>query len=179
MTNATGNRIPIEQAALEIWRNKFPQAKCILLAGSVVRGESTAFSDLDLVVLFDHVPHAWRESFIWSNWPVEAFCHDYDTAKYFTATELKTGWSALPNMIAEGMVVPDSATAFAEPLKNYARQILQAGPAELTAADLDRKRYEPHRRSRRHSRSAIELRTHRVRSQTLRKSGELLPVNKW
>ncbi len=45
----------------EILASKYSAARVIFLAGSVVRGEGTAYSDLDLVVIFDKLPAAYRE----------------------------------------------------------------------------------------------------------------------
>jgi len=55
----------------------------LLLAGSIVRGEGTPHSDLDLVVIFDRLPNAYRESFYFGDLPVEAFVHDPETLNYF------------------------------------------------------------------------------------------------
>ena len=49
------------EVALDLWKAKYPRAKVIFLAGSVMRGEGTEFSDLDLVVVFDELENAWRE----------------------------------------------------------------------------------------------------------------------
>ena len=67
----------------EIRNQMFPSASAFLLAGSVVRGEATASSDLDLVVIFQRVERAKRQSFAFANWPVEAFIHDVQTLEYF------------------------------------------------------------------------------------------------
>jgi UTP:GlnB (protein PII) uridylyltransferase len=47
-----------------VQETRYPTAAALLLAGSTGRGETTAHSDLDLVVLYEQVPHAWRESFV-------------------------------------------------------------------------------------------------------------------
>ncbi len=47
------NRISPKNAAIEIYNERFPDAKVIFLAGSVIRGEGTAHSDLDLVVVYE------------------------------------------------------------------------------------------------------------------------------
>ena len=70
-------------AVTEILAEKYPEARVVFLAGSVVRGEDTETSDLDLVVIFDRLPQAYRESFIFGGWPVEAFIHDPETLRYF------------------------------------------------------------------------------------------------
>jgi predicted nucleotidyltransferase len=44
----------------ELKSAKFPDAQVIFLAGSYVRGEGTPASDLDLVVLYNNLPNAYR-----------------------------------------------------------------------------------------------------------------------
>lgn len=63
----------------EIRSTKYSEAKVIFLAGSIVRGEGTPDSDLDLVVVYEHLPNAYRESFYYGGFPVEAFVHDPQT----------------------------------------------------------------------------------------------------
>ena len=60
----------------ELFETRYQGANAIFVTGSVVRGEATAHSDLDLVILFPKVERAYRESFIHKGWPVEAFIHD-------------------------------------------------------------------------------------------------------
>src|SRR5262245_48788022 len=66
----------------QIFDDKYPTANVVLLAGSLLRGAGTPYSDLDLVVIFDQLPHAWRESFEFQGYPVEAFVHDPETLNY-------------------------------------------------------------------------------------------------
>ena len=63
---------------------RYPSAAVSFLAGSVIRGEHTATSDLDIVVVFDELPNAYRESLICDEWPVEVFVHDAETLRYFS-----------------------------------------------------------------------------------------------
>jgi predicted nucleotidyltransferase len=67
------------QVTQEIFDLRYRDASVIFLAGSIVRGESTPFSDLDLVVIFDKLPAAYRESFYFQGFPIEAFVHDPET----------------------------------------------------------------------------------------------------
>ncbi len=67
----------------ELLETRYQGAEAIFVAGSVVRGEANNFSDLDLVVIFPKVGSAFRESFYHREWPVEAFIHDRETARYF------------------------------------------------------------------------------------------------
>ncbi len=58
---------------------RYADAAAVFAAGSIVRGEGTAFSDLDLVVVYPRLPCAYRKSFRCEGYPVEAFVHDPET----------------------------------------------------------------------------------------------------
>ncbi len=130
-----------EAAAREIFTEKFPNALAMFLAGSLIRGEGTRFSDLDLVVVFDHVDQASRESFYYRGWPVEAFIHDESTLKYFfSELDAKSGFPALPQMVIEGVVITE-ANELSAHLKVLAQSIFDIGPPALNQIDLDKRRY--------------------------------------
>jgi hypothetical protein len=61
---------------------RFPTALCGFAAGSLIRGDGTEGSDLDLVVLVERLPGAFRQSFTFEGLPVEAFVHDGETLAY-------------------------------------------------------------------------------------------------
>ncbi len=129
------------EAASQIYKERYTGARALLLAGSVIRGESTQFSDLDIVVIFDHVEAAYRESFTFEDWPVEVFVHDPETLRYFfESIDGPTGIPSLPNMVFEGLEI-SSDLEFTEDLKRYAKEFLEAGPPTWTLDDLDRYRY--------------------------------------
>ena len=50
---------------------KYPDADVIFLAGSVIRGEGTRTSDLDVVVAYNSLPNARRDSYRYGDWPVD------------------------------------------------------------------------------------------------------------
>ena len=62
-------------------------------------------SDLDLVVVFQKLENAYRESSRFDNWPVEAFVHDSETLNYFFQMDRVSGVPSLPNMVNEGVEV--------------------------------------------------------------------------
>lgn len=106
-------------------------------AGSVLRGEGTPFSDLDLVVVFEKLPAAYRESFLYKNTPVEAFVHDPATLDYFFFDlDRKGGVPSLASMVAEGLPLPPNELA--EELKRRAEECLTAGPPPI---NTDTSRY--------------------------------------
>ena len=128
------------KTAQKIKKERYPQAQVLLLAGSVVRGEHTPYSDLDIVVVYDHLPNARRESFYYETWPVEAFIHDPTTLTYFFEADCQRGVPSLVNMVNEGICVPHE-TKFSTSLKHTAKQYLHKGPPSFTSEELKQKRY--------------------------------------
>lgn len=130
------------QITTEIHHIKYPQANVIFLAGSVMRGEYTSTSDLDLVIVFEQLCCAYRESYFYENWPVEAFVHDPQTLEYFfRQVDRPTGIPSLPTMVAEGIAVP-TRNALTDSLKQLAHSVLNEGPPAWSEKDLNSSRYE-------------------------------------
>lgn len=129
------------KTAQEVWETKYNDAKVMFLAGSVVRNEATPYSDLDLVVVYDDLKHAWRESFMFKGWHIEAFVHDPHTLKYFfEEIDGKSGRPSLPQMVVEGIPIPEKSD-FSENLKTIANDLLVAGPPQLSKQELESFRY--------------------------------------
>ncbi len=130
-----------ESIAKEILAEKFPDASVMFLAGSMIRGEATRFSDLDLVVVFEHIDQAHRESFYYRGWPVEAFVHDAETLKYFFyEVDAKSAYASLPQMVIEGIVITEANQLSAE-LKELAQKVMDNGPPPLDQVEIDKRRY--------------------------------------
>jgi len=70
-------------ATSEIVAERYGDAAVVFLAGSIMRGEDTDTSDLDLVVVNERIDAAFRESFRYAGWPVEAFVHDPEALRFF------------------------------------------------------------------------------------------------
>lgn len=125
----------------ELLSGKYPDASVIFLAGSIVRGEGTPFSDLDLVVIFDELPAAYRDSFYFQGFPVEAFVHDPETLNYFLyEVDRLAGIPSLARMIFEGVEVP-KPNELSRSLKELATSVLELGPPKLSEAEIRRSRY--------------------------------------
>jgi hypothetical protein len=125
----------------QILDDRYPDADVIFLAGSLLRGEGTPYSDLDLVVIFEKLPHAWRESFNFQGYPVEAFVHDPETFNYFTLEfGLPSGQAALAHMVAEGVEVP-GPTKISQSLKRITADLIAEGPPKLSDEDERKLRY--------------------------------------
>ncbi|MBN8540888.1 MAG: nucleotidyltransferase domain-containing protein [Deltaproteobacteria bacterium] len=128
-------------AAKDLFETRYHGADAVLVAGSVVRGEASAYSDLDLVVIFPKVPAAYRESFTHKGWPVEAFIHDLETLRYFFyRVDRPEGSATLCEMVKEGLEVPGPSKATDE-AKALAAMILKEGPPALSAEEVEDRRY--------------------------------------
>jgi predicted nucleotidyltransferase len=131
----------IKEIALEILRKKHPKAEFALLAGSLIRGEGTKYSDLDIVVIYRKLKKAYRESFTFKGCLVELFIHDPETAMFFMEKfDRPAGSPALANMILEGIEIPGPAGLSAA-LKRLAKKHLEKGPGKQKAETLRYKRY--------------------------------------
>jgi hypothetical protein len=132
---------PIVAVANAIWNQRYSDALVVFAAGSFVRGEATAFSDLDLVVVYESLPNAYRESFRFAGFPVEAFVHDSQTLNYFFGeVDRPSGIPALPQMVKEGIELPNS-TAVSRSLKALATSVIEMGPPPLKPEDDRNLRY--------------------------------------
>ncbi len=122
-------------------RERYVQAKAVFWAGSVSEGRGTRASDLDLVVVFEEVAHAYREAFIYDGWPIDAFIHDLDTLQYFfEESRTGNGISGLCYMILNGREVTNPS-AFSKNVKTLAQEVLNAGPAIWDQEQINKERF--------------------------------------
>ncbi|MDX2051865.1 MAG: nucleotidyltransferase domain-containing protein [Polyangiaceae bacterium] len=136
----TDDRCHPLHASERLWHERYPSALAVFCAGSVIRGEAFASSDLDVVVLFRQLPNAWRESFHFLGWPVEVFPHDPETLAYFVRDDCKGGVPSLASMLAEALIVPGSSPR-ADRVQTWARAIVDSAPPRPSLAALDQERY--------------------------------------
>ena len=134
------SRVSPVEAARGVWRERYAGARVIFLAGSVMRGEATETSDLDIVVVFESLPNAYREAFTFGGWPVEVFVHDTETLRRFFDADRRRGLPALMRMVIEGTEVPEACELSAE-LKRTASEVYEAGPPQLDADEMRLRRY--------------------------------------
>jgi len=122
-------------------RERYPDAKAIFWAGSTAANQGTSASDLDLVIVFEEVAHAYREAFIYDGWPIDAFIHDLDTLRYFCGKlEASDGKPALINMILTGQEILAQNSVSME-AKAIAAEALANGPDAWNQAQIDKERF--------------------------------------
>lgn len=125
----------------EVCRVKHPNAKAIFWAGSVAKNKNqTSKSDLDLVIVYDQLPNAYREAFIFNNWPIDTFVNDEKTLLNFFEINKKNGTAGLLSMVAEGIEIP-SAIDYSTKLKQIAQDMLNQGPIPLTVDEINASRF--------------------------------------
>ncbi|QTM98970.1 nucleotidyltransferase domain-containing protein [Sediminibacillus dalangtanensis] len=129
-----------ETAAKKFIDKRFPDCQGALLAGSVVRGEATVASDLDIVIFVDHYSGSYRESFVEFDWPIEVFVHNLQSYKEFFLQDMERARPSLPRMVSEGIVLKDSG-GLIDSIKKEAAALLAAGPKRWTASVIEQKRY--------------------------------------
>ncbi len=128
----------LEAAKLFIEEN-FSTCQGALLGGSVVRGEETTTSDLDIVVLDKSVSTEYRESLYAYGWPIEVFVHNKETIRHYFQTDCKRARPSLPRMVSEGIPIVDHPLISI--LKEEATKLLRDGPPSWSLPTIDMKRY--------------------------------------
>jgi RimJ/RimL family protein N-acetyltransferase len=122
-------------------KERYPDAKAIFWAGSIAANQGTDSSDLDLVIVFEEVSHAYREAFIYDGWPIDAFIHDLNTLRYFfEESRAGNGVSGLCYMILNGCEVTNPS-AFSKNIKILAQEVLNAGPAIWDQEQINKERF--------------------------------------
>jgi len=134
------SRIEPIEAARRIFRERYEGARVLFLAGSLMRGEATPTSDLDIVVVYERLPNAYREAFVYEGWPVEAFVNDAETVEHFFESDRRRGLPAMMSMLMEGVEIPE-ASEFSSELKRRASEIFEAGPPPLGEDEMHLRRY--------------------------------------
>ena len=129
---------PIEAAKLFI-HEQFPACQGALLGGSVVRGEETSTSDLDIVVIDEHLQTEYRESLISNGWPIEVFVHNLKTLRHYFQSDYKRARPSLQKMVSEGIPLIDHPII--DTIKLEANNMLRDGPPEWSAETIRMKRY--------------------------------------
>lgn len=130
-----------KEIILKLRNERYPDAKAIFWAGSMLSNQATPSSDIDLVIVFERLEHAYREAFIYEDTPIDAFIHDPNTLNYFFENiEAKDGHPALIQMILKSREVL-GVNDFSISIKELAQKALEAGPRLLSKEEIDRERF--------------------------------------
>ncbi len=121
----------------------YQTAEAALLTGSRARGDATAGSDYDVVLLFGSLPGgAWREMALFEGRHIEVFAHDLGTLGYFCReVDRPSGEPGLPTMVAEGVAALPHPSALLDAARGIALEMLRLGPTPLDGEALRMRRY--------------------------------------
>lgn len=133
------NKLTPFEAAHQFINEHFPNCQGALLAGSVVRGEATETSDLDIVIFDNNLNSSYRESLIAYGWAIEVFVHNLTTYKEFFEMDYERARPSMPRMVSEGIVLKD--VGIIDSIKKEAMDILNQGPEEWSVETINTKRY--------------------------------------
>jgi hypothetical protein len=123
-----------------VLRSRFPNAMGGVRAGSTARGEATASSDLDLVVLLAGPPAPMRRTERVDGQLVEFFVHTESSFHAFVERERAQRRSPLLHMVAHGRIVGDHG-GLATRVQEAARALWSAGPPVPAYAEIEARRY--------------------------------------
>lgn len=127
------------KAAQKFIDNYFPNCDGALLAGSVVRGEATETSDLDIVIFDKSFDSSFRESQVIYDWQIELFAHSLNSYREYFENDYKRARPSLPRMVSEGVVLKGNEVL--KPIRAEAIELLSSGPEEWSAELIKIKRY--------------------------------------
>src|SRR5690606_32336160 len=127
------------QAATHFIAERFPNCQGALLAGSIVRGEATETSDLDIVIVDSSLQNSYRESLSALGWPIEIFVHNLTSYRYFFEMDCKDATPHLPKMVSEGIIIKDEGII--QSIKAEANELLRRGPEKWSNETIMTKRY--------------------------------------
>lgn len=127
------------KAALQFIDIHFRDCQGAILAGSVVRGQATETSDLDIVVFDKSLASSYRESLVEFGWNIELFAHNLTSYRFFFENDCKEARPSMPRMVSEGKILKD--TGVLEDIKKEANELLEQGPEEWSKETIDVKRY--------------------------------------
>lgn len=133
------NKLNPFEAAKQFVNEQFPHCEGALLAGSVVRGEATETSDLDLVIFDQQYHSSYRESLIDFGWNIEVFVHNLTSYKEYFSSDCERARPSMPRMVAEGLVLKDKGAIGS--IKAEAKELLDNGPKEWSPEIITTKRY--------------------------------------
>ncbi|MCA0984963.1 nucleotidyltransferase domain-containing protein [Halobacillus yeomjeoni] len=132
-------KLPPVDAATEFVKKHHPDCQAALLAGSVIRRESTETSDLDIVIFDERFKTSYRESLVEFGWPIEVFVHNSTSYTKFFNEDKERARPSMPRMVMEGKIL--KGESFLAPIKKEAEELIKEGPKRWSEEEIKMKRY--------------------------------------
>lgn len=135
------NRPPFLDVAKRALAKHHPEAIGGFVAGSVVRGQATSTSDIDITVLYDDTfSHIHRSAVREEGWLIEFFVHNLKAQNFYFDRGRKDGACTMSAMVAAGIMIPEPHPVL-ERQQVLARDIISAGPEPLEPNKFEFQRY--------------------------------------
>jgi predicted nucleotidyltransferase len=128
------------ETARKIVAERFSAARAAWLGGSVVRGDSTPTSDLDITVLLPGPPAPLRDSIRYGGWPVELFVHTESSLAHYRRKDQDRRQPTIMRLVGESIILIDTDGSGVN-LQCECLAEVAAGPRPLTADELASARY--------------------------------------
>lgn len=134
--------IATTQALIEnLIQTRHPKSKTVLWSGSLSRGEGDSHSDIDLIIVYETISNAYRETFKFEGRAFDTFVHSPATLDYFYHhIDIPEATPALLLMVEDGLPIPKS-NEWSDRLKHEASALLSQGPKPLCDAELNFHRF--------------------------------------
>jgi hypothetical protein len=131
---------PIE-TAIKALHIHYPDSIGAFVSGSVIRGDATPTSDIDIAVLYDQsFDDIHRFSTTVDDWPIEFFVHNKKAQEFYFEKDRRRGMCIMPTIVAYGVIIPAANTLLLDQQRT-ALEIIEAGPPVLSSEDIDLRRY--------------------------------------
>lgn len=116
-----------------------PEVSMAFLTGSAARGNATSTSDLDIVAILPGQPAPFRQTLTFEGQLAELFVHTPASVREFVTKEVAARNPTLAHMFGYSLVVVGGPDA--DELQQWAKGIVDAGPAPLAPDENEYRRY--------------------------------------
>ena len=116
-------------------KDRYKDAAAIFFFSSASDESGSDLSALDLVIIYNKLPNAYREDFEYKGVFIDAFIHDIETLNYFFDQVEKPKFHVnLASIIVNSIEIP-FVTDFGNSIKNQAQEVINSF-TQLTKSDL-------------------------------------------
>lgn len=129
---------PSHQFILDTVSERYGEPSFCFFFGSHAFGCGDADSDVDVIVVMNHLAHAYSERFSSDGFLFDAHVHDAETLHAMMRAENKRGLAMLTAKVDQSLVLPQPCE-IASKLKEVARGLLHSGPPRPEKWDLPRR----------------------------------------
>lgn len=129
---------PSHQFILDTVSERYGEPSFCFFFGSHAFGCGDADSDIDVIVVMNHLAHAYSERFSSNGFLFDAHVHDPETLHAMMAAENKRGLAILTPKVDQSLVLPQPCE-LASKLKEVALGLLRSGPPRPEKWDLPRR----------------------------------------